>query len=220
MRLHLTYCFEKTAKCTNFGQNVSWKSGNHSWWSVRHPVECFGSNVYRLCYISNVLWAICLYVLSLFLGRLKLVSSRRRSLSGDATAELASLQRCRWTRITSYRRSEGGGSPDGRTAVFIPITINILCSLTSVKHYLHIDLYYRQHCAQRKPRRYLIYSEANFEGFRPAGATRCTDGGKIWHGGGDQRSPPPCNFTPLVQRQGGRTPKSEIFTQIWPKCGI
>jgi len=30
--------------------------------------------------------------------------------------------------------------------------------------------------------RYLVYSEANFELFRPVGATRCTDGGKIWHG--------------------------------------
>jgi len=30
-------------------------------------------------------------------------------------------------------------------------------------------------------RRYLIYSEADFEVFRPAGATRCTDWGEIWH---------------------------------------
>jgi len=28
--------------------------------------------------------------------------------------------------------------------------------------------------------RYLIYSEADFEAFRPAGATRCTDRGEIW----------------------------------------
>jgi len=33
--------------------------------------------------------------------------------------------------------------------------------------------------------RYLIYSEADFEVFRPPGATRSTDGGEIWHGGGD-----------------------------------
>jgi len=33
-------------------------------------------------------------------------------------------------------------------------------------------------------RRYLIYSEADFEVFHPAGATRCTDGGEIWHEGG------------------------------------
>jgi len=32
-------------------------------------------------------------------------------------------------------------------------------------------------------RRYLIYSEAEFEVFRPAGATRCTDWGDIWHEG-------------------------------------
>ena len=31
---------------------------------------------------------------------------------------------------------------------------------------------------------YLIYSEVDFEDFRPAGATRCTNGGEIWHGGG------------------------------------
>jgi len=29
---------------------------------------------------------------------------------------------------------------------------------------------------------YLIYSEADFEVFRPAGATRCTDGCEIWRG--------------------------------------
>ena len=37
--------------------------------------------------------------------------------------------------------------------------------------------------------RYSIYSEADFDVFRPAGATRCIDGGEIWHGGGD--------FTPI-----------------------
>jgi len=36
--------------------------------------------------------------------------------------------------------------------------------------------------------RYLSYSEADFEVFRPAGATRCTDRGEIWRGGGDRRS--------------------------------
>ena len=32
--------------------------------------------------------------------------------------------------------------------------------------------------------RYLVYSEADFEVFRPAGGTPCTDGGEIWRGGG------------------------------------
>ena len=36
--------------------------------------------------------------------------------------------------------------------------------------------------------RYLVYSEADFEGFGPAGATRCTDGGEIWQAGWEQRS--------------------------------
>ena len=40
---------------------------------------------------------------------------------------------------------------------------------------------------------YLIYSEDDFEVFRPAVATR---------------------FTPSVQRQGCKTPKIEIFTQL------
>ena len=51
-----------------------------------------------------------------------------------------------------------------------------------------------------------------FSDFRPAGATRCTDGGEIWHGRGDRRSPPPCQISPQsVQRKGCRTPKIEIF---------
>jgi len=43
----------------------------------------------------------------------------------------------------------------------------------------------------------LIYSEADFEVSRPAAATRCTDGGEIWHGGGDLRSLLRANFTPI-----------------------
>jgi len=35
--------------------------------------------------------------------------------------------------------------------------------------------------------RYCFYSRANFEVFRPAGATRCTDQGEIWQGGADRR---------------------------------
>jgi len=64
--------------------------------------------------------------------------------------------------------------------------------------------------ARSASRRYLIYSEADFEVFRPAGVTSCTDWG--------ERNL--ANFTPSVQRQWCRTPKTEIFIQIWPKCGI
>jgi len=48
---------------------------------------------------------------------------------------------------------------------------------------------------------YSSYSDADFEGFfRPAGATRCTYGGKIWQEGDDQRSPPSrqISFGPLL----------------------
>jgi len=53
--------------------------------------------------------------------------------------------------------------------------------------------YYRQHCAKRKLPVF-NYSEADFELFRPAGATRCTDEGEIWHGGEASSMP---NFTPI-----------------------
>jgi len=42
--------------------------------------------------------------------------------------------------------------------------------------------------------RYLFYSEADFDVFCPD--ARCTDGGEIWHGGGDLWSPPPCQISP------------------------
>jgi len=56
--------------------------------------------------------------------------------------------------------------------------------------------HYGQHCAQRKPASYLVYSEADFEVFRPAGVTCCTDGGEIWHEGPKVPSSMP-NFTPI-----------------------
>ena len=78
--------------------------------------------------------------------------------------------------------------------------------------------------------RYLIYSEADFEVFLPAGATRCTDGGEIWHGehgGGDRRSPTPrspptwspcqisphrCNVSPLRGEKPQNWPLSKLNT--------
>ena len=82
-------------------------------------------------------------------------------------------------------------------------------TITTQNHpYLPVALRAAQTC------RYLIYSEADFEVFRPAGATRCTDGGEIWHGGGDFPLLHVKFHPPSVQRQGCRTPKIEIFTQI------
>ena len=54
-----------------------------------------------------------------------------------------------------------------------------------------------------------VYSEADLEVFRPARATRCIDGGEIWYG--------PllhAKFHPQRCKDGCRTPKTEIFTQI------
>jgi len=42
--------------------------------------------------------------------------------------------------------------------------------------------------ARSATRRYLSYSEADFEVFHPAEATCCTDGCEIWHGERDQGS--------------------------------
>ena len=50
--------------------------------------------------------------------------------------------------------------------------------------------------ARSAKRRYLSYSEGDFLVFRPAGATRCTDGGEIWHGLVDRRYTPPCQISP------------------------
>ena len=50
---------------------------------------------------------------------------------------------------------------------------------------LGLGLLYFSSIACSATRRYLSYSEADFEVFRPAGVTRCTDGGEIWHGGVD-----------------------------------
>jgi len=54
--------------------------------------------------------------------------------------------------------------------------------------------------ARSATRRYLIYSEADFEVSRPAGATRCTDWGEIWRGGRDFRY---------------RSPKTEILLRFY-----
>jgi len=52
-------------------------------------------------------------------------------------------------------------------------------SVFTVKSFLPAALRAAQTC------RYLVYSEADFKVFRPAGARRCTDWGEIWRGGGD-----------------------------------
>ena len=68
--------------------------------------------------------------------------------------------------------------------------------------------------ARSATRRYLSYSEADFEVFRPAGATRCTDGIEIWHGRGKRRSPPPCQIsTPSVQRPSNI---SSLYRSLFP----
>ena len=64
-------------------------------------------------------------------------------------------------------------------------------------------------------RRYLIYSEADFEVFHPAGATHYTDVGKIWQRGGDRRFPPSSQISPpSVQWLGYRPPKLKFLLRF------
>jgi len=68
------------------------------------------------------------------------------------------------------------------------------------------------------------HSKADFEVFRPTGATRCTDGGEIWHGG-DRIGPllraSAPNFTPISATMRAQEPPNwNFFTVIWSKCGI
>jgi len=60
--------------------------------------------------------------------------------------------------------------------------------------------------------RYCFYSRADFEVFRPAGATRCTDQGQIWQGGADLRRTVgpllPAKFVRDRFRGGGLRPQN------------
>jgi len=49
------------------------------------------------------------------------------------------------------------------------------------RHYQVVFHHFTGSIACSATSQYSSYSEANFEVFRPAGATRCTDAGEIWH---------------------------------------
>jgi len=89
----------------------------------------------------------------------------------------------RTSSLTRHSRAVAPGAED----VFITdndaITLGLLCSIITGS------------IAGSARRRYLIYSEADFEVLRPAGATRCYNEGAIWRGG-DRRSPPHAKFHP------------------------
>ena len=65
---------------------------------------------------------------------------------------------------------------------------------------------FRQDCRKAANCRYYIYSAAenqHFRGFRPAGATRCTDLREIWHGRGARWSAWPREFSRESVHGGG-----------------
>ena len=76
--------------------------------------------------------------------------------------------------------------------------------------------------ARSATRLYLIYSEADFEVFRPAEATNCNDWGEIWHAGGPLPSlgallhakfhPNRCNVWPLRGEKPQNRPLSKLNT--------
>jgi len=65
--------------------------------------------------------------------------------------------------------------------------------------------------ARSASRRYLIYSDADVEVFRPAGATRCIHGNEIWCGWGDRRSPLPRQISPYLCLDKGVRPQKLKF---------
>jgi len=97
--------------------------------------------------------------------------------------------------------------------ILLFILMNIaFCYLTSVS-----CLKVNRSIARSASRRYLIYPETDFEVFRPQGRHVSPMGWNLaW-----RRSPPPCQILPPI---GATTrvqdPTTEIFTQIWPECGI
>jgi len=77
--------------------------------------------------------------------------------------------------------------------------------------------FYRQHCAQRKPAGIKFTQRPILRFFAPQGRHVAPIGVKF----GTEEGTAPCQISPPpVQRQGCRTPKIKIFTQIWPKCEI
>jgi len=68
--------------------------------------------------------------------------------------------------------------------------------------------------ARSAKRQYLSYSEADFAVFRPAGTTRCNDGGEILHGRGDRRSAPSCQISPPSVQRKGIGPKNKFLLRL------
>ena len=63
---------------------------------------------------------------------------------------------------------------------FTSLVHNVLgLQITVFVYFTSVWCFYRQHLRAAQTCRYLVYSEADFEVFRPAGATRCTDGAKF-----------------------------------------
>jgi len=76
--------------------------------------------------------------------------------------------------------------------------------------------------ARSATHRYLSYSEADFEVFRPAGATHCTDGGEIWHGGGTFGPLLHAKFPPKFGMEEGTEGEIWHGGDLWspPSCQI
>jgi len=104
------------------------------------------------------------------------------------------------------------------------VTFYYLFLLVSVGYSLHVVLQFlctfiliTGRICRRQLCRCCFYQRPGFGVFRPAGATRCTDQGEIWHWGADRRSAPLCQISPWsAQRWGLRPPKLKKwnFTNI------
>ena len=87
-----------------------------------------------------------------------------------------------------------------------------LSMLSMVKAQFHTRSFITGSIACSASRQYLINSEVDFEVFAPQGQHAAPMGVKFSM---EEGTPHPCQISPRsVQRQGCRTPKTEIFTQI------
>ena len=92
------------------------------------------------------------------------------------------------TRSTSRSNSDGGvslfsGLDRGRHIIIISISSSSRTDYHTQLSTSQLVCCYRQDLPEGQLNRYCFYSRADFRVFRPAGATRCTDQGEIWHGG-------------------------------------
>jgi len=183
-------------------------------WDVLWTCRPAGTLIMKTCVRTSVLQSMSTVQLCTDMCQI-LMPNMRTDLSVSSSVHVSSLVFMQTTHFSVYWILILNN-----INLYIFNVIAIVCSgalctvFTHTMKYLVITgrICHRQLC------RYFVYSRADFGVIRPAGATRCTDQGQIWQGGGDRRSAPPCQIWPWsVQGWGFTAPKTEKnsnFTNI------